>query len=75
MHDLNALDQLKVPGLLVATTEFMSAAKAQATSLGFEPTTIWVEHPIQNRTKKELEMIAYQAFDSIIEILTSVATE
>lgn len=75
MHDLNALDQLKVPGLLVATTEFMSAAKAQATSLGFEPTTIWVEHPIQNRTKKELEMIAYQAFDSIIETLTSVATK
>ena len=75
MHDLNALDQLKVPGLLVATTEFVSAAKAQAASLGFEPATIWVEHPIQNRTEKELKMIANQAFVSIIETLTSVATE
>tara|TARA_B100001057_G_scaffold117298_1_gene115884 strand:+ start:116 stop:343 length:228 start_codon:yes stop_codon:yes gene_type:complete len=75
LHDLNALDKLKIPGLLVATTEFVSAAKAQAKSLGFEPATVWVEHPIQNRTKKELKMIAFQAFDSIIKTLPYVATE
>ena len=55
---MNALDQLGVPGLMVATTEFTVAAASQAKSLGFHPNVVWVEHPIQNRTKEEL--IAYR---------------
>ena len=54
---MNALDQLGVPGLMVATTEFKPAAAAQSKSLGFEPEIIWVDHPIQNRTEDELKEI------------------
>ncbi|MBO42824.1 MAG: hypothetical protein CMM28_03795 [Rhodospirillaceae bacterium] len=66
---MNTLDQLGVPGLMVATTEFKPAAAAQSKSLGFEPEIIWVDHPIQNRTKDELKEIAYDAFPTIIETL------
>ena len=66
---MNALDQLGVPGLMVATTEFKPAAAAQSKSLGFEPEIIWVDHPIQNRTEDELKEIAYDAFPTIIETL------
>ena len=70
---MNALDQLGVPGLMVATTEFQPAAAAQSKSLGFEPHIIWVEHPIQNRSKDELRDIAYQAFDPIFDTLKGSA--
>lgn len=66
---MNALDQLGVPGLMVATTEFKPAAAAQSKSLGFEPAIIWVEHPIQNRSEDELKEIAYDAFSPIYETL------
>ncbi|MDB3953914.1 hypothetical protein N9452_08535 [Alphaproteobacteria bacterium] len=68
---MNALDQLGVPGLMVATTEFKPAAAAQSKSLGFEPEIIWVDHPIQNRTEDELKEIAYDAFPTIIKTLKS----
>ena len=71
MHDINRLDQLGIPGLMVATNEFKQAAAAQALSLGFEPNAIWVEHPIQNRTEAELQMIADQAFSEIQQRLTA----
>jgi hypothetical protein len=66
---MNTLDQLGVPGLMVATTEFKPAAAAQSKSLGFQPEIIWVDHPIQNRTEDELKEIAYDAFPTIIETL------
>lgn len=66
---MNTLDQLGVPGLMVATTDFKPAAAAQSKSLGFEPEIIWVDHPIQNRTEDELKEIAYDAFPTIIETL------
>ncbi len=66
---MNALDNLGVPGLMVATTEFKVAAESQSKSLGFEPHIVWVEHPIQNRTADELRDIAYDAFTPIMETL------
>ena len=56
---------------MVATKEFKHAAAAQARSLGFEPNVIWVEHPIQNRTDAELQMIADQACSEIQQRLTA----
>ena len=66
---MNALDNLGIPGLMVATTEFKVAASSQAKSLGFEPHIIWVDHPIQNRTAEELRDIAYDAFAPIMDTL------
>ena len=71
MHDINRLDQLGIPGLMVATKEFKQAAAAQALSLGFEPNVIWVEHPIQNRTESELRLIADKAFTEIQQRLAA----
>ena len=70
---MNALDQLGVPGLMVATKEFTVAAASQAKSLGFHPNVVWVEHPIQNRTKEELIAIADTAFTPILATLSGNA--
>ena len=42
---------------------------AQSDSLGFEPGVVYVPHPIQNRTKAEIEAIADQAFAKVVALL------
>ncbi|RZW18426.1 MAG: hypothetical protein EX260_08880 [Desulfobulbaceae bacterium] len=69
MHDINTLDQLGIPGIMVATKEFKPAAAAQSNALGFDPNIIWVEHPIQNRTKDELRALAEGTFEPIMALL------
>ena len=44
---------------------------AQSDSLGFEPAVVYVPHPIQNRTKAEIEAIADQAFEKVLALLRS----
>ena len=65
MHDINNLDQRGVPGVFIASTEFVVAADSQAKALGFEPPVVFVPHPIQDRTDEEVEALADQAFDQI----------
>ena len=55
----------------VATTAFVEAAAAQSATLGYEPTLVWVPHPIQDRTDDEIRQIADDAFDEILRRLTS----
>ena len=54
----------------IVTTEFVDGVTAQSDSLGFEPAVVYVPHPIQNRTTAEIEAIADQVFDKVIEKLT-----
>ena len=51
------------------TVEFAPAAAAQARSLGFEPALCLVPHPIQNRTAEELERIADETVERILELI------
>lgn len=51
------------------TTGFVEGVEAQSHSLGFEPGVVYVPHPIQNRTKAEIEAIADQAFGKVMEML------
>jgi hypothetical protein len=51
------------------TTEFAEGVTAQSDSLGFEPAVVYVPHPIQNRTKAEVEAIADKAFEQIVAAL------
>jgi hypothetical protein len=44
---------------------------AQSESLGFEPAVVYVPHPIQNRTREEIEAIADQAFAKVMALLQS----
>ncbi len=56
----------------VATTAFVQAAAAQSATLGYEPSLVWVPHPIQDRTDAEIRQIADNAFDEILRRLTTV---
>ena len=57
----------------MVTTEFAEAVDSQSRSLGFEPGIVWVPHPIQNRTTAELEQLANNAIDAILEMITDSA--
>ena len=51
------------------TTGFVDGVAAQSDSLGFEPAVVYVPHPIQNRTKAEIEAIADEAFAKVMAML------
>ena len=57
--------------MFVATTEFVSAARAQAKGLGADPAGVFVEHPIQDRTDAELVALADKALDEIVASLVA----
>ena len=71
MHDGSNLDSNGIPALIVATTAFVQAADVQSKKLGYEPTMVWVPHPIQDRTDPELRAIADSVFDEIVTKLTA----
>jgi len=60
-----------VPAGFVASTEFVDAANAQASSLGIEPASVYVQHPIQDRTDDELVELARYAINDIIAMIYS----
>lgn len=65
-----------MPTVAVATHEFMTAARAQASALGrpdFD--ALYVEHPIQDQTKPEIEAKGEAALAEIVARLTCAATE
>jgi hypothetical protein len=51
------------------TTGFVDGVEAQSTALGFEPGVVFVPHPIQNRTRAEIETIADDAFAKVMAML------
>ncbi len=53
----------------IVTTGFVDGVEAQSESLGFDPAVVYVPHPIQNRTKAEIEDIADQAFAKVMALL------
>ena len=66
------LDSRGVPGGFVASSEFVEAARAQASSVGFDPRNVFVEHPIQDRSDQEIVHLADRYFLEVIAmILTS----
>ncbi len=70
-HDLNDLDMRGIPGVNVLTTEFREAFKTQCASLGFDGASVFVPHPILNRTRGEIEEIADSHLDAILACLTT----
>ena len=69
MHDITDLEGAGLPGVFVASTEFVAAAAAQARALGFEPARVFVPHPIQDRTDDELRALADAAVDEVLQRL------
>jgi hypothetical protein len=70
LHDGSNLDSSGIPALIVASTAFVQAAEVQAKALGYDPTIVWVPHPIQDRTDAEVRAIADKAFDEIVGRMT-----
>jgi hypothetical protein len=71
VHDIADLERRGVVGAFVASTEFVDAAAAQAQSLGVEPASIFVPHPIQDRTDDEMRALAEAAFEEIVRSVTA----
>ncbi len=71
MHDISDLEQRGVPGLFVASDEFVTAAESQAEALGFSAVQrVFTPHPIQDRTDDEMIAYADVAFDEILDRIT-----
>jgi hypothetical protein len=72
VHDISDLERRGVVGVFVASAEFVQAADAQATALGF-PTAarVFVPHPIQDRTDDEMRAYADAAFEEIVAHVTA----
>lgn len=66
MHDVSELEARGIPGVFVASTEFIEAGAAQARALGFEPAAVFVSHPIQDRTDAEMQALAEAAAGEVI---------
>ena len=65
------LESRGIPAGFVASTEFIEAANAQAASLGIKPASVYVQHPIQDRTDEEMVQLAQDAIDAIITMIYS----
>ena len=69
MHDIVDLEMRGVPGVVVASSEFIEAAESQASALGVAARRVFVPHPIQDRTDDEMRALADDALDQILEAL------
>jgi hypothetical protein len=71
VHDIVELEGRGIPGVFVASGEFVDAARIQADALGADPARIFVAHPIQDRTDEEMVDIADAAADEVIAAVTT----
>ncbi len=71
MHDIADLESRGLPGVGIASTEFIQAAAAQSQSLGIDPAMVFVAHPIQDRSDDELRALADAALPGIIARLVA----
>ena len=69
MHDIVDLEMRGVPGVVVASSEFIEAAESQASALGVAARRVFVPHPIQDRTDDEMRALADKALDEILAAL------
>jgi hypothetical protein len=72
VHDIVDLERRGVPGVFVASAEFVEAAQTQADSLGF-PTVarVFTPHPIQDRTDEEMQRYADEAVAQILDAIVA----
>ena len=58
--------------MFIASDQFVDAAVAQSTSLGFPAVArVFTPHPIQDRTDDEMVAYADEAFEAILATLTA----
>ncbi|MEY4361930.1 MAG: hypothetical protein RL391_1236 [Actinomycetota bacterium] len=71
MHDIVDIERRGIPGVFVASAEFVTAADAQSKSLGFpDVARVFTPHPIQDRTDDEMRAYADEALAAIVAAVT-----
>jgi len=65
------LENRGVPGGYILTEPFREADLPQAKALGFSARKVFVEHPIQDRTDKEMAAIAEKAFADVLAMVVA----
>lgn len=71
MHDGIYFEDQGLPTATVVSSEFVTAAKAQAEALGApDYRTVVVGHPIQPLTREEVRALTDKAWDEILARLT-----
>jgi hypothetical protein len=72
VHDISDLEIRGLPGVFVASDQFVTAAESQSKSLGYSAMArVFTPHPIQDRTDDEMIAYADAAFDQIVSQITS----
>lgn len=71
MHDIADLESRGLPGVGIASSEFVQAAAMQAKSLGIDPAMVFVAHPIQDRSDDEMRALADAALPAILARLVA----
>jgi hypothetical protein len=71
VHDIADLETRGLVGVFVASNVFIEAAAAQGASLGMDPASLFVAHPIQDRTDREMQDLADQVVEQLIGRLTA----
>jgi len=71
VHDIVDIERRGVPGVFVASSEFIEAARAQANSLGFpQVARVFTPHPVQDRTDDEMRAYAEATVAAVIAAIT-----
>jgi hypothetical protein len=71
LHDTVWFEIQGTPAVSIASSEFVSAAEAQANALGMtDAQRIFVDHPIQDATDDEMRAKADAVVDRVIAALT-----
>ena len=70
-HDLVDLDRRGLAGVSVLTEEFRPAFGQQCQAIGFEGASLYVPHPMQNRTTAELHRFADEVFEKVLVTLAA----
>ncbi len=71
MHDIADLEGRGLPGVMVASAEFVQAAEAQSKALGVPVARVFTPHPVQDRTDDEMRAYADAALEQIVQALTA----
>jgi hypothetical protein len=72
VHDISDLELRGIPGVFVASEQFVTAAESQAKSLGYSAIAcVFTPHPVQDRTDDEMTAYADAVFDQIVSQITA----
>lgn len=72
MHDISELELRGIQGVFVASDQFIDAADAQSSALGFPDVgRVFTPHPVQDRSDDEIATYADAVMDRLVAALTT----